>query len=677
MTNVFIVGAGRGAKIVLDLLTPLSFVKVLGMADRNPDAETIEAAQRAGVPFLLTPPIETLKALGTIDVVFNLIEDPKITAALLKLSENRFDVATGEVTNLLIRTMVEAIEKNNLLKKHLEISLLIAQSKTVDQIFDTIVTGSMEITNMPVGSLVLFNQEKGAFTLLSQKGLPAGLNRNVTYPLRSGGLTQHILANNGPTVIPDLATETDIDCTTLLKEGIRSLIAIPLFAEKELLGILYHDDIHPRVYPLSLVDVLQQFATEAVIAIQKQKAIAQVRHLSSRDPLTGLYNRGQLGLQLKEILLMAEQNNEAIALLIAYIDRFKEMNERLGHQYGDQALKLMVETIQEEIEAGQEEKGTLLFRSGPDEIAIILLDTSHEAVARKAALIQKAVQNSSPPPSFPLEISLGAALYPTHGESVDQIISRASRALLIAKKTDEKICIGSTLPFADADRVGIKFELIVDMSKKQVIGYEALSLDLMGKLSVHELFEKYAKLGQLLEVKASCFVAQLNRAAELGLSRLFLNIDSAILKQCETVQKPDNLNVVLEISEAESLHDLESYLQITEQWKRKGFEFAFDDLGAGFISLPFISKLNPEYIKIDRSVILQAVASPKFKVFLSGLVAAMQKDRPQCVIAEGVENEEELQVTREMGIDLVQGFLLRDLGYLIPESKGLCTAQSL
>ncbi len=666
MTRVFIIGAGKGGKEVLDLLIPLPFVNILGVADRDPAALALKTAQKAGIPIVLSDPLAILKTLY-VDVVFDLTGNTEMADALLKQSETRFEVATGKVTHLLIDTLIASIEKTHLLKKHLEISLMITQANTLEKVLDTIVSGSMEITNMPVGSLVLFNQEREEFTLLSEKGLPHELSRRTTYSLRAGGLTQHILANNKPTLISDLTAHTEMDCTALLKEGIRSLIAIPLFSEKELLGILYNDDIKPRIYPSDLIDILGQFATEAVITLQKQKAMTKIRNLSSRDPLTGLYNRKQLVSQLGAVLARADQNNETVALLIADLDRFKEINETLGHQYGDKVIQIMAASIQAALAEEGKAGSALLFRSGVDEISIILPNTTYEKTLHKTALIRKATQEASQKAYFPLDVSIGATLYPEQGQSVDQVITRASRSLLIAKKTDEKVCIGTAMPLT-GERLGIKFEPIVDLLHNQVVGYEALSRDTLGRLSVPELFEKYAKLGQLPEVKSACFISQLKKAEEIGLSCIFLNVDSVLLKHCEWVQKPAALDVVLEISEAESLHDLENHLQVAAKWKKKGFLFAIDDFGAGFVSLPFISQLNPDYIKIDRSVILQAVASPKFRLFLSGLVVAMQKDHIHKVVAEGIETETELKITREMGIDLIQGFLLLKMGYLAPKA---------
>ena len=150
----------------------------------------------------------------------------------------------------------------------------------------------------------------------------------------------------------------------------------------------------------------------------------------------------------------------------------------------------------------------------------------------------------------------------------------------------------------------------------------------------------------------------LNAAREAGLQKLFINVDFNILRNMKEISKPQDMEVILEISEKEVLDDVENQLKIAQRWRNKGFKFAIDDFGAGFISLPFIAQLVPEYIKIDRSTILQSVSSIQFREFLKDLIQAMSNYSTEGIIAEGIETEQELQVVKELGLDLVQGFLL-------------------
>jgi EAL domain-containing protein (putative c-di-GMP-specific phosphodiesterase class I) len=138
---------------------------------------------------------------------------------------------------------------------------------------------------------------------------------------------------------------------------------------------------------------------------------------------------------------------------------------------------------------------------------------------------------------------------------------------------------------------------------------------------------------------------------------VFINVDFKVLNQLECVPGPPGTEVILEISEAEALFDVENHLKITRKWRAQGFKFAIDDFGAGFISLPFIAQLIPDYIKMDRSTIVQAGSSHQFLKFLRDLILALRNYSKEGIIAEGIETEKELQVVRDLGIDPVQGFL--------------------
>ena len=143
---------------------------------------------------------------------------------------------------------------------------------------------------------------------------------------------------------------------------------------------------------------------------------------------------------------------------------------------------------------------------------------------------------------------------------------------------------------------------------------------------------------------------------ELGLRRVFINADFDVLNRIERIPPIHGTEVVIELSELEALHDLDKHLLVAERWRRHGYHFSIDDLGAGFISLPFLAMLIPDYVKVDRSTILQAVASEKFRCFLKTLLHGVRSYARTGIVAEGVEEERELRFVHEMGISLVQGY---------------------
>lgn len=372
-----------------------------------------------------------------------------------------------------------------------------------------------------------------------------------------------------------------------------------------------------------------------------------------RDPLTGLLNRQYFNDRVQEEIARAARNGKILALLLCDLDHFKDINDTQGHQAGDDILKAVAKSIENSIRGID-----LVFRWGGDEIVVILSDTTRDGVLIAAERIRNGISKISERVHAPLDLSIGAALYPEHGQNVDGLIRLADRALYIAKKGGDKIHIGEEEYQLNEHSVKLVFQPVVNTRSGQILGFEALSRDPQGKLTILELFKRYQAVGQLTELKCLCFRLQLKKAQELGLKRVFMNVDFNMLSKIEAGFKPAEMEVILEISEQEALNDIEKCLEIIRTWRAKGFKFAIDDFGSGFISLPFIARLIPDYIKLDRSTILQAVSSQQFGRLMKGLIIAMRNYSKEGIIAEGIETEKELKMSNTLGTDLVQGFLL-------------------
>jgi diguanylate cyclase (GGDEF)-like protein len=372
-----------------------------------------------------------------------------------------------------------------------------------------------------------------------------------------------------------------------------------------------------------------------------------------RDSLTGLYNRYYFEERIKEEILRADRNREALAILLCDIDNFKTINDNQGHQVGDDVLKKVSEGIKEATRGID-----LVCRWGGDEIVVVLSNITREGIMIAADRIRKRIINIGEKNNMSLDMSIGVGLYPEHGSNTDELIRMADRALYIAKRGGDKIHVGEEEYRLDQDSVKLVFQPIFDTRSQQILGYEALSRDPQGKLEILELFKRYQAVGQLKELKSLCFNLQLKKAEELGLQKVFINIDFDVLNDIKTIPTLKRTEVILEISESEALLDIERFLEIAKKWRAQGFKFAIDDFGAGFISLPFVARLLPDYIKLDRSTIVQAVSSEQFGKFLKDLVLAFKNYSKEGIIAEGIETEKELLMAKETGNYLVQGMLL-------------------
>lgn len=411
-----------------------------------------------------------------------------------------------------------------------------------------------------------------------------------------------------------------------------------------------------------------------VYILHTRVALGKVRRSleweAMRDPLTGLFNRRYFKDRIKEEMARAVRSGKTLALLLCDLDHFKAINDSRGHQAGDEVLKEVAKSFR-----GSTRGTDLVFRWGGDEIVVILSNTTREGIIVAADRIRRGIHQVAQGGSLDLDLSIGIAFYPEHGVNEDELLRVADRALYIAKKGEDKIHIGQDEYNLGEHSIKVVFQPIVDVQpivdirSNQVIGYEALSRDPEGKLSILDLFKKYKLIGKLNELKNICFKAQHKAAQEAKLQRVFINIDFNVLKELEPPSKPSWMEVILEISELEALHDVEDHLRIAQKWREQGYKFAIDDFGAGFISLPFISRLIPDYIKVDRSTILQSVTSKEFRNILKDLLVALRNCSKDGIIAEGIETEKELQIVKEMKINMVQGFLFgkpQELKHLNP-----------
>lgn len=410
------------------------------------------------------------------------------------------------------------------------------------------------------------------------------------------------------------------------------------------------------VRPTALVGILVLLGLFLAYALHTHITFRNIRRLyhkhALRDSLTGLLNRQSFEVRFNEEVARSGRDEKPFAIILCDLDRFKEVNDLHGHQVGDEILQLVAKHI-----LASTRGSDLVFRWGGDEFLVLASVTDRRGALIAARRIRKGVQQLADLRRLPLDLSVGIAFFPEHATEPRKLIGLADKALYISKRGGDRIHIGEEEYELNERSVEMVFQPVVRIGSREVIGHEALSRDPKGKVSITRLFQRYSAVGQLRELKRIIFSSQVRAAEEHGLRKVFINVDFEILQSIEPFPKPERVEVILEISEAESLSDVEALLATAEIWRKLGYKFAIDDFGAGFMSLPFIARLVPEYIKVDRSTIVEATESRQFRQFLKDLVRAMRNYSKEAIIAEGIETEAEFEVAREMGVDQVQGFL--------------------
>ena len=438
MVKILIIGAGNGGKAVLSRLLRFDWVEIVGVTDINPRAAGLQQAKEAGVPVFVEDPLITLQRLN-IDLVFELTGDPMLRAHLLNRPNRSFDIATGQVTHLLWDVIRELEEQETTVRQRLgeqkilsEISLMLSRSETPDQVFEAIVTGGMRMTEMPAGSLSIFNKEKQELFLVTAKGFSSDFYKNSVYPVRQGGLTEYILSQHEPVLIPDVVQHPSFNNPILMKEGVRSLIAIPLISDKGPIGILYTDDFKPRTFTPTMSETLGMLGTQAVIAIQKQQAFEQIRNLSIRDPLTGIFNRRYLNEMIITEMDRAFRLHHPLSLLLIDIDFFKGINDQFGHLVGDQVLHDLARLFEMIIRPYD-----TFTRYGGEEFLILMSESNEEEALAVAERLREAAESARLlPEDATLTCSFGVStLSQEEGRlpSPEEFIARADKALYHAK----------------------------------------------------------------------------------------------------------------------------------------------------------------------------------------------------------------------------------------------------
>ncbi|MEO5657474.1 MAG: diguanylate cyclase [Nitrospiria bacterium] len=503
-------------------------------------------------------------------------------------------------------------------------------------------------------SEILTLHENDAFVLAAGFGWKRDLIGQAIVPAGSDSQAGYTLLVGCPVMVEDFGAETRFSPSPFLREhAALSGLTVPMVSQSRTIGVLGVYSVNRQAFSLDEVEFLQSVSNLIAVAIERRRAEETLEQYVIHDSLTGLYNRRYFHGRLDEEVARSGRNQRPLAILLCDLDRFKAINEAVGHAIGDEMLKAIATSIQ-----GAVRETDLVFRWGGDEFVVVLPDAQREAVIITADRIRRGIRSLSEQFHTELDLSVGVVLYPEHGAAPEDLMRVADHALYIAKKGGDKTHIGEEEYRLDERSIKVLFQPIFDVRTGTIIGYEALSRDPQGKLSILELFKRYQAIGHLRELKRLCFDLQLKAAQELELERVFINVDFDVLAHLEAVPKPPNVEVILEISEVEALHDVAAHLIVAGKWRARGFQFAMDDFGAGFVSLPFIGQLIPNYIKLDRSAVLQAVSSDSFRSFSKDLVRALGNYASAGIIAEGVETEKELQVVREMGIHLVQGYLL-------------------
>ncbi len=412
-----------------------------------------------------------------------------------------------------------------------------------------------------------------------------------------------------------------------------------------------------------------------------------LEHLALHDTLTGLPNRTLLGDRLRQALLTTQREREGLALLIMDLDRFKEVNDSLGHHWGDMLLQQAAARLRESLR-----ESDTVARLGGDEFAVILPGIDdRDLVERMARKLLEALDRPFVIEGRILRIgaSVGAAVSPVHGEDVSTLIRHADGAMYAAKRggsgfalysegADEalamRLALASELPAAlEAGELELHFQPKAEVATGLPVGVEALvrwrhpELGLLPPDRFVPLAEETGQIRMLGRWVLERAVDECARWRALGHDLpVAVNLSGRDLHDWEL---PDFIGrlltkngvpaslLELEITETAIMTDPEAARELLERIVEMGVSVAIDDFGIGYSSLAQLNKLPVKQLKIDKSFVRE-MASDGGSAVIVRSTCDLGHNLGLVVVGEGVEDAETWELLRRHGCDLAQGYLL-------------------
>lgn len=421
-------------------------------------------------------------------------------------------------------------------------------------------------------------------------------------------------------------------------------------------------------------------------ALERKRFEQRLTRLARHDQLTGLPNRLQFLEQLEQQVARAQRRKTRLCVMFLDLDRFKQINDTLGHDVGDSLLLRVGHVL---IEAVREYD--LVARLGGDEFAIVVDDlveenTTFEVAHRILHAFKTPIVASGM--KLDVSVSIGMALFPDAATSTQGLLRAADAAMYTAKSTGRNRCHlhgsesrgGASPRVALAERLRgsrtcsdfrLHFQPQVDLRTEETVAYEALLRWRYGEslLGPVEFLDFLEESGQICEVGAWVLdqVCQtLRRRCNSGVLRFRISINVSrrqlenglterVLETLKRYELPPHA-IELEVTEAVLLDEKQEQRTLTDL-KSAGLRLALDDFGTGYASLACLERFPGDVLKLDRSVVCRAVDSSEGAALTKGIID-LAHSLGLTVVAEGIETRKQLEVLVRSGCDLAQGFLL-------------------
>lgn len=473
----------------------------------------------------------------------------------------------------------------------------------------------------------------------------------------------------------------------LLDQGIHSILILPIVAKSKVIGTLNIASEFPNYFSKEMVERLSIFTNQIALVMDRVAAYESLQHSAYHDYLTGLPNYRLLKIRIhEEIEKVKNKADSLLAILFLDLDRFKRINDTLGHATGDLLLirigKLLLNCLPED---------ATVARIGGDEFSIILTNITNRAeVVNKA----KEIVNSLKQPiiikgyDITISASIGISFFPNDGCDPDVLIKNADRAMYRVKENGKNnyAIYSSSIDDKSVNQLILESDLRKALEKKEFVVYYQPKINIQtGEIAGMEalirwqhpdkgfippnIFIPQAEETELIipigEYVIREAVKQMTAWQAIGLPEISVAVNLStrqflheqLVSSIDKILKEFGLNpnlLELEITESMTM-DLNNSLEILKKLKNLGVRISIDDFGTGYSSLNYLRRLPVDRIKIDQSFIKDMTLNTNNQTLVSIMINMAHKLN-LVVTAEGVETKQQAEFLQDYHCDEIQGF---------------------
>ncbi|HEX2028537.1 MAG TPA: EAL domain-containing protein, partial [Nitriliruptorales bacterium] len=554
-------------------------------------------------------------------------------------------------------------------------------SVDADKVLAAVLDGAISLGFEAV-EVCVFEDPTGAWRTVASRGMP--LDYRGGSDDGPGGVAAKVWATADAVVVEDYSAWAD-GVPRMRAAGFGMVVAVPIVVGEQLVATLIAGRRESGPPASAEVECLTLLAAQAGVAMRNASFVEEIGQQAFRDALTGLPNRLLFEDRLRVAIAKASRRGEVVAVLFIDIDRFKEVNDVLGHDIGNRLLQQVAGRLLASVRAAD-----TVARVGGDEFAVALdgLRDCREAKKVADAILEAA---SKPvligPHSIDASLSIGLASYPVDGTTHEELLRRADARMYEMKAAGRRLDVAG-----DARRGGpvrthlredlrraldegvitVAYQPQVDLTTGAVVGIEALARwrdPAVGAVEPSQ-FIPVAEEGGLISrvdlcvLERACEQAQQWRAEGFPELRLAVNLSTRDLRGdvvtglAEILQRTQfpAAHLEVELTESWSPRDTERLRGDLMRLKDLGLRLALDDFGTGCANIAELRSWPIDTLKIDGSLVAGMQDSGRDRAILEAIML-ISGTLGLRTVAEHVETPEQLALLRERGCDIAQGYL--------------------